>query len=109
MRRKADELEVLAAAYLCGQQQKQESIGRSLGLSQSVVSRLLARANREGYLETSIRFMSERVRTEDMERIQARVRPAPLQELLSKIKRVNKKASELPGPVVHVYPSHSRN
>ena len=106
MRRKAEKLEFLAAAYLYGKQQTQESIGRILGLSQSVISRLLTDAAKDGYIETKTRFVREKVSEEDMERILARVRPARLQEILSKIS-VN--ASNLPGPVVHVYPSHSYN
>lgn len=106
MRRKAEELEALAAAYLYGQQQTQEAIGRSLGLSQSVVSRLLSRASRDGYLETTTRFMEERVGEEEMKRVRARVRPARLQEMLSNL---SQKASKQAGPTVHVYPSTSRN
>jgi DNA-binding transcriptional regulator LsrR (DeoR family) len=106
MRRKAEEIEFLAAAFLYGEQQTQESIGRSLGLSQPVISRLLKSAVKDGYIETRTRFIRDKVSEEDMERILARVRPVRLQEILSKI---NVKDSNQPGPVVHVYPSHSRN
>jgi DNA-binding transcriptional regulator LsrR (DeoR family) len=106
MRKKVEELDILATAYLYGQQQTQETIGRSLGLSQPMVSRLVLRAKQQGYLETRTRFVEDRVTKEDLARIQARVRPAPLKEILSKVAA---EGSKLPGPVVHVYPSHSRN
>ena len=106
MRKKTDDLDILAAAYLCGQQQTQETIARSLGLSQPVVSRLVLRAKQQGYLETRTRFIQDRVGKKDLARIKARVRPAPLTEILS---RMAAEGSKKPGPVVHVYPSHSRN
>jgi DNA-binding transcriptional regulator LsrR (DeoR family) len=105
MQKKADRLEILAAAYLYGQQQTEEAIGRSLGLSQSVVSRLIKIARREGILQTKTTFIKE-LGEDELARILARVRPVELQESLS---RVSVKGSKLPGPVLHVYPSHSRN
>jgi DNA-binding transcriptional regulator LsrR (DeoR family) len=101
MRRKAGDLEVLAAAYLYGQGQTQDMVGRTLEVSQSVVSRLISEAVRKGYLETKTRFVRERVSAEEFARIEARVRPARLQKVLS--------ALGGPGTTVHVYPSHSRN
>ena len=106
MRKKVEELDILATAYLYGQQQTQETIGRSLGLSQPMVSRLVLRAKQQGYLETRTRFIQDRVGKKDLARIKARVRPAPLKEILSKVAA---EGSKLPGPVVHVYTSHSQN
>ena len=106
MPKKVDHLEILATAYLYGQQQTQETIGRNLGMSQPVVSRMVQRAKQRGYLETRTRFVEDRVTKEELAKIQARIRPAPLKEILSKVAA---QGSKLAGPVVHVYPSHSRN
>jgi len=107
MRKKINELDVLAAAYLYGQQQTQEAIGRNLGLSQTVVSRLLSDAKKQGYTRKVNTFVRKDLDDAAMARIQTRVRPVHhLQEILA---RLSANGSKLPGPVVHVYPSQSRN
>jgi DNA-binding transcriptional regulator LsrR (DeoR family) len=106
MRRKVDEIELLAAAYLYGkQQQTQDAIGRTLGLSQSVVSRLIAQAKARGYLETKVAFVDDHLDESMKRRIQERIRPTRLQEILLRISALS---GEYTGPVLHVYPSNSK-
>ncbi len=106
MRRKVDELYVIAVAYLSGQQKTQEGIARSLGISQSLVSRLTSQAKRAGLLEEKIRFVSERISAEKLALAKARLHAEPLQQILPQI------AAWAPGmtaPTLHIYPCHSRN
>lgn len=103
MRPKSDESLVVAAAYLHGQQKTQEVIAASLGVSQSLVSRLITRARQNGILQTNIVFVEDRVDPKELERAKAKIRRGPLQEILTKIGNV---AAE--PPVLHIYPSHSR-
>ena len=65
-----NELDVLAAAYLYGQQQTQEAIGRNLGLSQTVVSRLLSDAKKQGYTRKVNTFVRKDLDDAAMARIQ---------------------------------------
>ncbi|MGA2909395.1 MAG: hypothetical protein ABSE36_16965 [Terracidiphilus sp.] len=104
MEKKADDVYVVAAAYLSGQGKTQEEIAIDLGISQALVSRLIRRAKEKQYLET--RFVSEKVSDEDLARAKARLRKGPLQQLLS---QVGVLASGTPMPTFHVYPCRSRN
>jgi DNA-binding transcriptional regulator LsrR (DeoR family) len=104
MRKKLGEIDILAAAFLSGQGENQETISQSLGLSQAVVSRMLKTATKRGLIEK--RFVRERVTEDELKLIQARIRPHRLLEIVSKMIA---KSSEFPGPIIHVYPSDSRN
>ena len=64
MEKKADDVYIVAAAYLSGQGKTQEEIAIDLGISQALVSRLIRRAKEKQYLET--RFVSEKVSDEDL-------------------------------------------
>ena len=66
MEKKADDVYIVAAAYLSGQGKTQEEIAIDLGISQALVSRLIRRAKEKQYLET--RFVSEKVSDEDLTR-----------------------------------------
>src|SRR5579871_3652461 len=103
MRPKSDELLVVAAAFLRAQQKTEEAIAASLGVSQSLVSRLITRARQDGILRTSINFVEDRVDPKELERAKAKIRRGPLQEILTKL---GDGAAE--PPVLHIYPSHSR-
>ena len=83
MEKKADDVYIVAAAYLSGQGKTQEEIAIDLGISQALVSRLIRRAKEKQYLET--RFVSEKVSDEDLARAKARLRKGPLQQLLSQV------------------------
>jgi DNA-binding transcriptional regulator LsrR (DeoR family) len=106
MRLKSDDLLVIAAAYLHGQQKTQETIANSLGISQPLVSRMISRARQNGILETKTRFASERVQPDELERAKAKIRRGPLQDILGKF---GNDAAGQPPPIVHVYPSHGRD
>src|SRR4051812_46948316 len=89
MRRKADELEVLAAAYLCGQEKVQAEIAKTLGVSQSVVSRLLQQAKTLGWLESKVRFAAEKISSQRMAEIEVRVSPYKLRKQLRRLAEEN--------------------
>jgi DNA-binding transcriptional regulator LsrR (DeoR family) len=103
MRPKSDDLLVVAAAYLHGQQKTQEAIAASLGVSQPLVSRLIARARQDGILRTATTFVEDRVDPKELERAKAKIRRGPLQEVLTKIGD-----GAVEPPVLHIFPSHSR-
>ena len=76
MRRKTLPLDKQVAAYMYAEQRRsQQYIAKFLGVSQSVVSRLLKEAETEGLLETRVRFMSRRVSIEQFNEIKARASP----------------------------------
>ena len=80
MRRKTTLLDKQTAAFMyAAQHRSQEYIADILGISQSVVSRLLKDAETEGFLETSVRFLSRKVNPERMREIEVRASPRGMQ------------------------------
>ena len=87
MARKADELrdfQAQQAAYLRGRHKmRQEEIGLVLGgLSQSHVSRLLARAERKGWLVTDLRFVEAGIDEGALDQIRHLLEPQTLMQAL---------------------------
>lgn len=74
-RRKIDDVEMQAVAYLYSQKYSREDIKNILCLSQSTVSRSIQRALEAGWLETNVRFVTEHMTPERMQEIEALVSP----------------------------------
>jgi DNA-binding transcriptional regulator LsrR (DeoR family) len=106
MRPKASQFHLVAVAYLSANQKTQDQIAADLGISQSLVSRLMREAKKTGILEVKTRFASERVSAEERARVEAKLRTEPLRQISSKIHAL---APGKPIPTFHVYPCHSRN
>jgi DNA-binding transcriptional regulator LsrR (DeoR family) len=76
MRRKTTLLDKQTAAYMYAvQRRSQDYIAGVLGISQSVVSRLLKEAESDGFIETSVRFLTRKVTAERMREIEVRASP----------------------------------
>lgn len=87
MRRKAEELEIQAAAYLYSQPEYQQAdIGKILNLSPAVVSRAIDHAKNQGWLESKPRFVSTRFPPQRIEEIKARIAPQSLRGPLEKLR-----------------------
>jgi DNA-binding transcriptional regulator LsrR (DeoR family) len=102
MRKKRNDLEMIAVAYLRSQNNDQHVIAERLKISQSHVSRLIADAKKEGILEETIRFVSDQLPQEKLERAKARLHVEPLEDRIAALS---------PGrrPSLHIYPCHGRN
>jgi len=74
-RRKINDVEMQAVAYLYSQKYSREDIKNILRLSQSTVSRSIQRALEAGWLETNVRFVTEHMAPERMQEIEALVSP----------------------------------
>ena len=99
MVKKADDLrdfQAQQAAYLRGRHKmRQEEIGLVLGgLSQSHVSRLLARAERMGWLVTELRFVEAGIDDRALEQIRHLLEPQTLMQALEKL--VNRVGGHVP-------------
>ena len=85
MRVKRDgEFDLAFVAYLCAQNFRQSLIARTVGISQSQVSRLRRRALDVGILKRQIQFAVERVEPDHLREIEVRLQPS---ELMDKIHR----------------------
>ncbi len=78
-----DDVEMIAAAYLAGQNRRQIEIAAMLGISQAAVSRYLSRA-RHQYLREEVRFLGDTVPPETMQRVLQRVSRNKLSERLER-------------------------
>jgi predicted transcriptional regulator len=72
MRKKRTEIDMLAAAYLAREGDKQTAIAEMLGLSQAVVSRMLAKA-KDIYWREHVQFIAENVSSEEKMQILDRI------------------------------------
>jgi len=85
MRKKLNDLEIQAAAYLKSLAHTQKEIATFLGLSESSVSRLLNEARAGGYLKEAVpEFDRTKISESIMRDIQARIAPKKLAEALGK-------------------------
>jgi len=97
-----DELDMVTAAYLAGENWKQTAIAVTLGISQAAVSRLIAQA-RMLYLREEVRFLQEKVSPETMQKVMQRV---SRNELGQKLEQLAALAGHR-GPMVRVFPCKS--
>lgn len=105
MRRKTLPLDKQVAAYMYAEQRRsQQYIAKFLGVSQSVVSRLLKEAQTDGLLETRVRFISRKISPEQMHEIEARASPRGIDLARRLSKRSKEEAHRLR---VEVVPSAS--
>jgi len=108
MRKKVGEtdidIDMLACAYLAGEEKKQIEIAEILGLSQATVSRLLKQA-RKKYLKEEVRFLREEVDDEMMEKILHR---AARKRLGNELDELAKRYTGLRGPILRVFPSSGK-
>lgn len=103
MRRKATEIEEIAAAYLFATEDlTQAEIGKTLGISAPVVSRLLASARRNNYLIEEFRFGEERLQPGTMQAVRQRLSPNALAD---KLHALSMRTCQRPGPRVRVFPT----
>jgi hypothetical protein len=93
-----DEIEMIASAYLAGENYKQTLIATTLGISQAAVSRHLARA-RLNYFREEVRFLSEKVAPEIMQRVLQRVSRNDLAEKLDRFAKLHGRRA----PVLRVF------
>jgi DNA-binding transcriptional regulator LsrR (DeoR family) len=105
VKKKTDELDMLAAAYLASEGRLQTEIASDLKLSQPAVSRLLSQA-RKKYLREEVHFLREHVDDETMQRVLQRTSRLDLSRILN---RLAKRFDQPRGPVVRVFPSGSRH
>ena len=94
-----DELDMITAAYLAGENWKQTAIADTLGKSQAAVSRLLSHA-RHKYLREELRFLQEKVSPEMMRQVMQRASRNALSEKLGHLAaRAGRRA-----PVLRIFP-----
>lgn len=97
-------VDVLSAAKLFSERITQDRIAKILNLSQPVVSRLISQARSIGLIEDSVVFRPKGIRTEDLNAMQARLRPKTLSPLLEEF--CESLGCSAPGPEVRVFPTH---
>jgi DNA-binding transcriptional regulator LsrR (DeoR family) len=102
--RRSDELSAQAVAYLYSQGQTQIDIAVLLGISQAVVSRLLARARAEGWIEETVRFARERFSEETLKEIELFSSPHSLQQKITGLVRRGEHYDGGEGPRIRVFP-----
>jgi DNA-binding transcriptional regulator LsrR (DeoR family) len=104
-RKKATELDEIAAAYLLANENRsQATIAELLGVSAPVVSRLIARARKKDYLIKEFRFVEERLKPEMMQAVRQRLSRSRFAGRLDELSRAT---CGRPGPTVRVFPSSS--
>jgi DNA-binding transcriptional regulator LsrR (DeoR family) len=98
------DIELLACAYLAGEQKTQVEIATALGLSQATVSRLLREARKE-FLRDEVRFLREKVNAETMEKVIYRV---SRRELGKELHNLSLKHAGIRGPILRVFPGGAK-
>lgn len=107
MNRKTTEIEKLAAAYLAGQGQKQSDIARALGISQTVVSRMLAETKGKFWRE-DVQFLRDAVDEATLQTVLQRVGKNKLASALSAVVR-ERFGDYRRGPVLRVFSGGDRD
>ncbi len=106
MRRRIEEIDLLACAYLFGEEKhQQQEIARTLHLSQATVSRLIEKARKE-FLRDEIRFLKDKIDNQTMEMILRRI---SRKDLGKKLEQLSLEHTGKRGPIVRVFSSGSRD
>lgn len=108
MNRKTSEIEKLAAAFLAGSEGKtQAEIGRILGISQTVVSRLLTET-KERYWRERVEFLGDGIDEATLQTVLQRVGKNKLAEALSSLARQGSGPVSR-GPILRVFSGGGKN
>ena len=104
--RQAEEIHMLVAAKMYAEGFLQKEIADRLGLSQSVISRLVKVAMKEEYLETEITFNEKKLTKEKLHQVELEI-SGELQDLAQTVvQRVKRNSS---GPKIQVLPDETYN